>query len=162
MFPGMRGMNPKQMDAMMRRMGIKTENVKATEVIIVKPGGNIHIKEPNISIMTVQGERTWQISGREVAEGKDGDKGTKAAVKAKEPDTKGKGKPKQPEPEEEEIETEEEEEYEDEKSSGPAYAEQDVRLVMDQTSCSDDEARKALEQSDGQPAEAILRLMSKK
>jgi nascent polypeptide-associated complex subunit alpha len=150
MFPGMRGMNPKQMEAMMRKMGIKNETVKATEVIIVKPGGNIHIKEPSVSVMIVQGERTWQISGREVLEGKEG---TKAPTKMTEP--KIKPKPKEPEPEPEE-------EYEDEKPTGPAYAEEDVMLVMEQARCSETEARKALEKSDGQPAEAILLLMSKK
>jgi nascent polypeptide-associated complex subunit alpha len=150
MFPGMRGMNPKQMEAMMRKMGIKNENVKATEVIIVKPGGNIHIKDPSITVMTVQGERTWQISGREVLEGKDG---PKAVTKTTEP----KIKPKAKEPEEAP-----EEEYEDQKPSGPAYAEEDVTLVMEQAHCSETEARKALEKSDGQPAEAILLLMSKR
>ena len=150
MFPGMRGMNPKQMEAMMRKMGIKNENVKATEVIIIKPGGNIHIKEPSVTVMTVQGERTWQISGREVLEGKDS---PKSASKGAEP----KVKPKPKEPEEEP-----QEEFEDELPSGPAYAEEDVKLVMEQAHCSETEARKALEKSDGQPAEAILFLMSKK
>jgi len=145
MFPGMRGMNPKQMDAMMRKMGIKNENVKATEVIIIKPGGNIHIKDPSITVMTVQGERTWQISGREVLEGKEGTKATKDTAP----------KPKEPE-------KEPEEEFEDEKPSGPAYAEEDVTLVMEQAHCSETEARKALEKTDGQPAEAILLLMSKR
>ena len=39
MFPGMRGMNPKHMDAMMRKMGITTETVKATEVMVEIPSG---------------------------------------------------------------------------------------------------------------------------
>jgi len=151
MFPGMRGMNPKQMEAMMRKMGIKNENVKATEVIIVKSSGNIHIKDPSVTVMTVQGERTWQISGREVLEGKEG---TKSPSKGTEP----KLKPKLKEPEEEPVQ----EEYEDETPSGPAYAEEDVTLVMEQAHCSEPEARKALEISDGQPAEAILMLMSKR
>ena len=145
MFPGMRGMNPKQMEAMMRKMGIKNETVKATEVIIVKPGGNLHIKDPSVTVMTVQGERTWQISGREVLEGKESTKPTKGTAP----------KPKEPE-------KEPEEKYEDEKPKGPAYAEEDVKLVMEQAHCSEPEARKALEKSDGQPAEAILLLMSKK
>jgi len=148
MFPGMRGMNPKQMDAMMRKMGITTETVKATEVIIVKPDGNIHIKEPAISIMNVQGERTWQISGREVAGTKDEKlptKGTKEKVPAAKPKEAVQEKAPTAKP-----------------RSGPAYAEQDVTLVMDQTGCTDKEARKALEEFDGQPAEAILHIMSKK
>lgn len=147
MFPGMRGMNPKQMDAMMRKMGITTETVKATEVIIVKPDGNIHIKEPSISIMTVQGERTWQISGREVA----GTKDEKLPTKGKTPE----GKPKPKDVPAEKVQ-------EEKPRSGPAYAEQDVRLVMEQTGCTEKDARKALEASEGQPAEAILHIMSKR
>ncbi len=38
--------------------------------------------------------------------------------------------------------------------------EEDVRLVMDQTGCSDEEATKALRECGGQPAEAILKIMS--
>jgi nascent polypeptide-associated complex subunit alpha len=141
-------MNPKQMDAMMRKMGITTETVKATEVIIVKPDGNIHIKDPNISIMTVQGERTWQITGREVAGAKD-EKLPMKGVKAPE----AKVKPKEATPEKS---------HEERPRAGPVYAEQDVTLVMDQTGCSEKEARKALEAADGQPAEAILHIMSKR
>jgi len=153
MFPGMRGMNPRQMEAMMRKMGITTETVKATEVIVMKPDGKVVIKNPNVSIMTVQGERTWQITGTEVFEGKDGKvKGGTKATKEKE---KPKDKPKGPEPEPEEL-------YEDQKPTGPAYAEEDVNLVIEQTGCSEEQARKALKESDGQPAEAILRIMSKR
>jgi nascent polypeptide-associated complex subunit alpha len=38
--------------------------------------------------------------------------------------------------------------------------EEDVKLVMGQTGCSAAEARKALEECDGAPAEAILKLMA--
>lgn len=38
------------------------------------------------------------------------------------------------------------------------YKEEDVRTVMDQTGCSEEEARKALEEYDGDIAEAILSL----
>lgn len=153
MFPGMRGMNPRQMEAMLRKMGIKTETVRATEVIIVKPDGRVVIKDPNVSVMTVQGERTWQITGTEIVEGKDGK--SKGEVKGTKEKDKPKDKPKEPEPEPEE-------QYEDQKPTGPAYAEEDVNLVIEQTGCSEEQARKALKESEGQPAEAILRIMSKK
>jgi len=145
MFPGMRGSNPRQMEAMMRKMGITTEDVDATEVIIVTKSGKITIKEPNVSIMTVQGQRTYQISGREVTEGDVKDK------KGKKKKKKGKKKeaieePEEPEPEEEEVHL--------------PFSHEDVQLVIDQTGCSESKAIKALEKSGGQPAEAILLIMS--
>jgi nascent polypeptide-associated complex subunit alpha len=136
MFPGMRGTNPKQMEAMMRRMGIKTEEVDATEVIIVRKDGRIVIKEPSVTIMTVQGQRTYQVQGREVKEGEEPATGKK----------KVKKKEKVKEEPEEEV--------------ALSFSDEDVALVMEQTGCSEDKARKALERSGGQPAEAILMIMS--
>jgi len=42
------------------------------------------------------------------------------------------------------------------------YTEEDVQLVMQQTGCTEEEARKALEEADGEPAEAIISLMSRR
>lgn len=42
---------------------------------------------------------------------------------------------------------------------GPSFTEEDVALVAAQANVSKEEARKALEATDGQPAEAILKLM---
>lgn len=141
MFPGMRGTNPKQMEAMMRRMGIKTEEVDATEVIIVKKDGRIVIKEPSVTIMTVQGQRTYQVQGREVKEGEEPATAKKKGKKKE----KVKEEPEPVEPEEEVV---------------LSFSDEDVALVMEQTGCSEDKARKALERSGGQPAEAILMIMS--
>jgi nascent polypeptide-associated complex subunit alpha len=146
MFPGMRGSNPRQMEAMMRKMGITTEDVDATEVIIVTKSGRITIKEPNVSIMTVQGQRTYQISGREVTEGD---------VKAKKGKKKKKKKGKK-----QVVEEEPEPEEEEEEEITLPFSHEDVQLVMDQTGCSEDRAIKALQKSGGQPAEAILLIMS--
>lgn len=145
MFPGMRGSNPRQMEAMMRKMGITTEDVDATEVIIVTKSGKITIKEPNVSIMTVQGQRTYQISGREVTEGD---------VKAK------KGKKTKKKKGKKQIVEEEPEEPEPEEEIVLPFSHEDVQLVMDQTGCTEDKAIKALQKSGGQPAEAILLIMS--
>ncbi|MCX8174013.1 MAG: nascent polypeptide-associated complex protein [Thermoplasmata archaeon] len=49
-----------------------------------------------------------------------------------------------------------------EKVSKPKYTQEDVLLVVQQTNVSEEEARKALEETDGQPAEAILKIMSEK
>ena len=42
------------------------------------------------------------------------------------------------------------------------FTQEDVELVMQQTGCSEEEARKALEEVNGEPAEAIISLMSKR
>lgn len=47
-------------------------------------------------------------------------------------------------------------------SSGPTILQEDIDLVVSQTGCGPDEARQALLQSDGQPADAIIRILSKK
>src|SRR2546426_12349867 len=44
---------------------------------------------------------------------------------------------------------------------GPTIPEEDVKLVAEKTGVSEAEARKALEDADGEPAEAIIRLMSR-
>jgi nascent polypeptide-associated complex subunit alpha len=53
------------------------------------------------------------------------------------------------------IEVEKEEET-------PLYTEEDIQLVMQQTGCTEEEAKKALEEADGEPAEAIISIMSKR
>ena len=60
MFPGM---GPKNLEAMMKKMGIKTENISADEVII-KGEKTIVIKEPQITLMEIKGQKTFQIIGR--------------------------------------------------------------------------------------------------
>lgn len=44
--------------------------------------------------------------------------------------------------------------------AGPAFAAEDIELVMSQTNCDRETAISALEACDGQPAEAIIKLMS--
>lgn len=44
--------------------------------------------------------------------------------------------------------------------SGPVFAREDIDLVMSQTGCDEAKAVAALEATDGQPAEAIVKIMS--
>src|SRR5437899_11698286 len=48
-----------------------------------------------------------------------------------------------------------------EANQGPAIPEEDVQLVAEKAGGSEPEARKALEEGDGEPAEAIIRLVSR-
>lgn len=48
----------------------------------------------------------------------------------------------------------------EEKAEEMRMPDEDVRLVMDQTGCDEETARRALKECGGQPAEAILKIMS--
>lgn len=57
------GIDPKKMQAMMKQMGIKQEEIEATRVIIEKADGKIVIDQPNVAKITMQGQESWQITG---------------------------------------------------------------------------------------------------
>ncbi|MBN3037339.1 MAG: nascent polypeptide-associated complex protein [Candidatus Diapherotrites archaeon] len=61
MFPG--GMNPKQMQGMMRQMGIKTTPINAKEVIIRTDGKEIIVKNPQVTEVDMKGMKTYQVMG---------------------------------------------------------------------------------------------------
>ncbi len=60
MFPGM---NSRQAKQMMRRMGIKQEELDATQVIIKLQDKELVINEPSVSKVNMQGQETFQITG---------------------------------------------------------------------------------------------------
>ncbi|OIO22018.1 nascent polypeptide-associated complex protein [Candidatus Micrarchaeota archaeon CG1_02_47_40] len=109
MFPGV---NPKQMEQMMRQMGIKSEEIKAKRVIIEKEGERIIIEEPQITKIVMQGNASYQIGGKERVE----------------------------------------------EEGGGIAGEDDVKMVMEQAGVSEEEAKKALEEADGDIANAIMKL----
>jgi nascent polypeptide-associated complex subunit alpha len=57
------GMNPSQMKAIMKQMGIKQEEIDALRVIIQKEEENIIIENPSIIKVNMQGSESFQISG---------------------------------------------------------------------------------------------------
>lgn len=57
------GINPKQMQQMMKKMGMKQEDIPAQEVIIKTETGNIIIKNPQVAKVDMMGQATFQISG---------------------------------------------------------------------------------------------------
>jgi len=116
MIPGGR-MDPRQMRRMMKRLGIKTEDIKDVQEIIIRtPTKEYIFKNAEVTAMTVQGQKSFQIVG---------------------------------EPEIREI-----------SETGPVIPEEDVELVAEKAGVSKEEARKALEECDGEPAEAIIKLMA--
>lgn len=57
------GIDPKKMQAMMKQMGIKQEEIEASRVIIEKADGRIVIEQPQVAKITMQGQDSWQITG---------------------------------------------------------------------------------------------------
>ena len=55
--------NPKQMQAMMKQMGINQQEVEAQRVIIEKSDGKIIINNPSVQKITMQGNESFQITG---------------------------------------------------------------------------------------------------
>ncbi len=104
----MPNLNPKQMQKIMKQMGIRTEELNAEKVIIESKDKKIIIENPQISITYMQGSKIYSVQGREIEESK--------------------------------------------------IKDEDIKLVVEQTACTEDEARKALEESKGDLAEAILKL----
>tara|TARA_Y100000310_G_scaffold344244_1_gene455952 strand:- start:13549 stop:13884 length:336 start_codon:yes stop_codon:yes gene_type:complete len=110
MIPGLGGMDPKKMAAMMKQLGINQEEVDASRVVIEKnDGGKIVVENPSVAKISMKGQDTFQVSG-DVSE------------------------------EEEDV-------------SG-----EDVKLVVEKTGKSEEEAKKALEDCNGEVAEAIVKL----
>jgi nascent polypeptide-associated complex subunit alpha len=69
MFPGMRGLDPKNMQRMMKQMGIKTEELNAKKVTFeLENGKKLIIENPNVSAMTMQGKKTYTVIGEEKEE----------------------------------------------------------------------------------------------
>ena len=58
------GINPSQIQGMMKKMGIKQEEIDALRVIIEKVDGNkIVIDNPSVTKINMQGNDSWQITG---------------------------------------------------------------------------------------------------
>ncbi len=107
----MMGMNPRQMKKLMRQMGIKMEEIEGvTEVVIKMEGKEVVLKNPVVTAITAQGEKSYQIVGEE------------------------------------------------EVREVLNIPEEDIQLVMEQAGVDRETARKALEETKGDIAEAIIRL----
>jgi len=64
MFPGLGGLDPRKMNAMMKQLGIKQEEIEAERVVIEKTDGDkIVIENPNVTKIEMHGQESFQISG---------------------------------------------------------------------------------------------------
>ncbi|MFC1727868.1 nascent polypeptide-associated complex protein [Nanoarchaeota archaeon] len=112
MFPGV---NPRQMQQMMKKMGMQQEDIDATEVIIKTPEKEIVIVNPNVQKVNMMGQETYQVSG---------------------------------------------EAHERETDTTPEISEDDIKTVAEQAEVSEEKAKEVLEETNGDLAEAILKLKS--
>lgn len=55
--------NPRQMEKMMKRMGIQSVSIEAEEVVIKTPEKDIVIRNPQVSRVNAMGQDTFQVSG---------------------------------------------------------------------------------------------------
>ena len=123
--------NARQMQMMMRRLGMTTEAVDGVEEVIVRLRDKEHVfRTPEVTILTVQGVRTYQVVGTPEIRPR-----TSSGLVLE-------GSPTAAAP------------------SGPS--DEDVELVMEQAGVDHDEAVQALNATDGAPAEAILRILSRR
>jgi nascent polypeptide-associated complex subunit alpha len=104
--------NPKLMKQAMKKMGVKQEELDASEVIIKLKDKQISIKNPSVSKINMMGQESFQISG-EISE--------------------------------ENLES---------------FNEEDIKTVVSQANCSEEEAKKALDKTKGDIAAAIIALKS--
>jgi nascent polypeptide-associated complex subunit alpha len=58
-------LNSKQMQQMMKRMGIQQQEIDAEEVIIRTKDKEIVIKNPQVARVNMMGQKTYQIVGEE-------------------------------------------------------------------------------------------------
>ncbi len=62
------GVDPRQMKAMMRQMGISSQDLSAVEVIITTPEKIFRFKSPSVQQISMRGDVTFQVSGDFVEE----------------------------------------------------------------------------------------------
>jgi len=65
------GINPSQMKAMMKQMGIKQEEIDCLRVIIEKADSRIIIEPATVQKITMQSQDSWQIAGEAREESKE-------------------------------------------------------------------------------------------
>lgn len=57
------GMDPKKMQQVMKQMGIQSKDIDAKQVVIETEDGNYVIKNPQVVEISMQGQKSFQISG---------------------------------------------------------------------------------------------------
>jgi nascent polypeptide-associated complex subunit alpha len=103
----------RKMRRLMKQMGMKMTEIEAEEVVIRTPDEEYVFERPEVAMVMVAGQKTFQLSGNYV---------TKRRQKE--------------------------------------ILKEDIKMVMEQAECTEEEARDALKASSGDIAAAILQLIS--
>jgi nascent polypeptide-associated complex subunit alpha len=126
MMPGMRGVNPRQVKQAMKKLGIETQDLEDVQEVVIRTKSKQYvIRDATVTIMEMQGQKTFQIVGE-------------AEIL---PITQSLSETKATTPTQSQI------------------PEDDIKLVMSQTGASREKAIEALKSCEGQPAEAIIKLI---
>jgi nascent polypeptide-associated complex subunit alpha len=132
MFGGGGGLNPRKMKQMMQQMGIDLEDIDAEEVIIRTADKELYFTDAQVQRMDAQGQHTYQIVGSPETRPRSdtGDAGGADGSDA----------------------------GDDSAAAGSDIPQSDVELVATRTGASEEAARKALVEADGDLAAAVERL----
>jgi nascent polypeptide-associated complex subunit alpha len=122
------GMNPRKMKQMMEQMGIDFDELDAQEVIIRTSDEDLVFTDADVTRMDAQGQQTYQVVG-EPESREAGAAG--GAADAADADT------------------------DDEDAGGAEIPDDDVELVAMRADVPEDDAREALEETDGDLAAAV-------
>ena len=107
-------MNPRQMNQMMKKLGINVKEIPNVEkVIILSEKKEYVFSDAEVTVMDAQGQKTYQIVGN--------------------PSISNREK---------------------------ELPDEDINLIVEQTGVSQEEAKKVLKETDGDIAEAIMKLTS--
>lgn len=106
----LQNLSTKQIQAMMKSMGMSQKEIDASRVVIEKSDGKIIIENPSVIKLNVQGKESFQITG-DVHE----------------------------------------------ESADIEFSEEDIKTVMEQTDCTEEQARSSLEKTND-IAESIMEL----
>lgn len=117
----MPNINPRQMQQMMKKMGIQQEDIDAEEVIIRCKDKKIIISNPSVQKVNMMGQKNYQISGTETIEALD-----------------------------------------EESQDSADITDEDIKTVASQAQVSEEDAKQALTDTNGNIAEAILLLTAEK
>ena len=105
------GVNPRQMQQAMKKLGLKQVDIDAIAVVIRTKEEDIIITNPSVQKMDMGGKVSYQVAGNE-----------------------------------------------ERRKVEPEYSEEDIKTVSEQAGVTDKVAKKALKESDGDLAKAILKL----
>jgi nascent polypeptide-associated complex subunit alpha len=123
---GFRGLSPKQLARMMKKMGIEQEEIKGVEEVIIRfDNKEWYFPKPEVTMIKQSGSETFQVGG-----------------------------------DRQERQLGEEDSKEDSRKKKVEIPMEDAALVSNQTGVSIEAAKKALEETEGDLAAAILKLKS--